>query len=331
MKIKIIKIIWGVLLISLGGIALANQLGFITFDLFAEQRAAIFFAMLSAVFFLSYILSGVRNWGWLFPALIFAALALTINPILEKRESPDIAFPFMLSIAIPFYVSFFLNRKQWGLLIPAWALTVLPIIPSLSERINPDLLGSLILYSIAIPFLVGYLVDQRRKWALIIAIIFGFIGIFPLLNTFIHGDIQGPVVMLLFTMAFFAIYSASKKNWWALIPSGIFSSIGLVALLNNLLPGYGYIMIGDHQIGVYRGMLFLGWAVTFGILWRLRASQPIGWAKYPAIGLLVTAVLAIVMGKDFEDFLPAVVLLVIGVVLVFAQFFKGRVTRQPTS
>jgi hypothetical protein len=208
---------------------------------------------------------------------------------------------------------------------------VLPIIPSLSERINPDLLASMFLYSIAIPFLVGYLVDQRRKWALIIATILGFIGIFPVLNTFIHGEIQGPVVMFLFTLPFFATYSASKKNWWALIPAGVFATIGLVALLNNLLPGYDYIMIGDYQIGVYRGTLFLGWAVTFGILWFLRASQPTDWAKYPAVGLLAASMLAFFMGESFDDFLPAVALLVIGVVMISAVFLKRGVIHQPTS
>jgi hypothetical protein len=331
MKTIIIKFIWGVILVSLGGLSLANQLGYINFDPFAEQRAALFFAMLSAAFFLSYFLSGVRNWGWLFPALIFAALALTINTIIKDPDSSIIAIPFLLSIAIPFYVSYFVNRKHWGLLILAWALTVLPIIPSLNERINPDLLGSMVLYSIAIPFLVGYLIDQRRKWALIIATIFGFIGIFPLLNIFIHGDIQGPVVMFLFTLPFFITFSASKKHWWALIPAGVFASIGLVALLNSLLPDYGYMMIGDYQIGVYGGVLFLGLAITFGTLWLLRASQPTDWAKYPAIGLLATSMLAVLTGKSFENFLPAIVLLVIGILIVLAQFFKWRVTHQPTA
>jgi hypothetical protein len=331
MKSTIIKIIWGIILISLGGLAIADQLGYVSYRLTTKQECEIVFAVISAAFFLTYFLSGVRNWGWLFPTLIFAALALTITGILNDDNSPIIAFPFLLSITIPFYVGFGLNRKQWGLLIPAWILTVIAVIPPLAERINPDLLGSLVLYSIAIPFLVGYLVNQRRKWALIIATIFGFIGLFPLINTFIHGDIQGPVVMFLFTLTLLAIYSASKKNWWTLIPSGIFASIGLVALLDYLFPYNAYILIGGYQIGVYRGVLFLGWAVTFGILWLSRTSQPTDWAKYPAIGLLVTSMLAILMGKNFENFLPAVILLVIGVVLVFAQFFKRKVTHQPTS
>jgi hypothetical protein len=331
MKAKIIKIFWGIILISLGTLLLAAALGYVNLDQLTAQDCALIFALFSAAFFLSYFLSGIRYWGWLFPALIFTSLSLTISPLMSSDSSPVIALPILFSIAIPFYVGYFLNRTQWGLLIPAWALTVIPIIPPLSERINPDLLGSMVLYSIAIPFLVGYLVDQRRKWSLIIATIFGFVGIFPLLNTFIHGDIQGPVVIFLFTLPFFAIYSASNKNWWALIPSGIFASIGLVALLNILLPGYGYFMIGDYQIVIYNGVLFFGLAVTFGILWLLRTSQPTAWAKYPAIGLLVTSMVAVLMGKNFENFLPAVVLLVVGVVLVFGQFVKSRITHQPSS
>jgi hypothetical protein len=331
MKANIIKIFWGVLLTFLGLLLLAAAMGYVSFDRVPARDAAIFAAFLSAAFFVSYFLSGIKHWGWLFPALIFAALALTISALMNGDSSSVMAVPFLLSIAIPFYVGYFLNRTQWGLLIPAWALTVIPIIPPLSERINPDLLGSMVLYSIAIPFLVGYLVDQRRKWALIIATILGFVGIFPLLNTFIHGDIEGPVIMFLFTLPFFAIYSVSKKNWWALIPSGIFASIGVVALLNTLVPEYGYIMVGTYQLVIYNGVLFFGLAVTFGILWQLRTSQPTAWAKYPAIGLLFTSVAAVLMGKNFENFLPAVALLTVGVVILSTGFLKRGKTHQPSS
>ncbi len=61
MKTKIIKIMWGVLLISLGGVLLANQLGYISFDPFTEERTAIFFAILSAAFSLTYFLRGMGN------------------------------------------------------------------------------------------------------------------------------------------------------------------------------------------------------------------------------------------------------------------------------
>jgi hypothetical protein len=331
MKSNIINIFWGVVLIALGGLFLADRLGYVNLELITSQGWGIIFAVTCAAFFLSYFLSGIRNWGWLFPALIFATLALTIGMILGNPDSSIIAVPFLLSIGIPFYIGYFLNRKHWGLLIPAWILTVVAVIPILSESINSDLVGALFLFATALPFLVVYLVNRQRKWALITGIVLGFIAIFPLLGSFLQGDIQGPVVMFLFALLFLIIYIVSKKKWWVLIPSGFFASIGLVALLDTLLPNHDYFLIGDLQFGVYTGVLFLGFAITFGILWLLRASQPTNWAKYPAIGLLIASILAFLMGKTFNDLIPGVVLLVIGIVMILMAILKRRGTHQTAS
>lgn len=331
MKGNIIKIFWGVVLIALGGLSLADKLGYVNLELITNQGWAIVFSVTSAAFFLSYFLSGVRNWGWLFPALIFAALALIINWALEDSSSPIIAIPILLSIGIPFYVGFLLNRKRWGLLIPAWILTVLAVIPVLAESINSDLIGALFLFGTALPFLVVYLVNRQRKWSLIAGVALGFIGIFPLLESIIPEEISGPAVMFVFAMFFFITYIISKKQWWALIPSGVFASIGVVALLASLFPTNDYFQIGKLEFGVYTGVLLLGFAATFGILWLLRGSQPTGWAKYPAIALLIASVLAFLMGNTFNDLIPAVALLVIGIYLILATVLKRRGTQQPTS
>jgi hypothetical protein len=315
----------------MAGLAIAEQLGYTTYGLYTAQVCTIIFAVISAAFFLTYFLKGKWNWVLLFPALIFAALALTISTILEDPDSPKIAFPFVLSLGIPFYVGYSLNRKRWRLLIPAWVLTITAILPLVSERINADLLAAFFLYSTALPFLIWFLADREREWALITAAVLGFFGSLPLVELVIHGDLLEPVVMFLFTLPFLAIYSASKKNWWALIPSGVFGSIGLVALMDYLFPYHAYITLGGLEIGVYTGLLFLGLAVTFGCLWYLRDSQPTDWARYPAISLLVTSVLGFLMGKSFEGFMPAVFLLVIGIVLLVAVFLKRKVARQPTS
>ncbi|MFZ0534582.1 MAG: hypothetical protein WAM09_15500 [Anaerolineales bacterium] len=331
MKRNIINIFWGVVLIALGGLFLADKLGYVNLELITSQGWGIIFAVTSAAFFLSYFLSGIRNWGWLFPALIFATLALTISMILGNPDSSIMAVPILLSIGIPFYIGYLLNRKHWELLIPAWILTVVAVTPILSESINSDLVGALFLFATALPFLVVYLVNRQRKWALITGIVLGFIAIFPLLGSFLQGDIQGPVVMFLFALLFLIIYIVSKKQWWVLIPSGVFASIGLVALLDTLLPNHDYFLIGDLQFGVYTGVLFLGFAITFGILWLLRASQPTNWAKYPAIGLLIASILAFLMGKTFNDLIPGIALLVIGIVMILIAILKRQGTHQPTS
>ena len=331
MKANIIKIIWGVVLIVLGGLSLADKLGYVNLELITSQGWAIIFAVTSAAFFVSYFLSGVKQWGWLFPALIFAALALTIGMIFENPDDSIIALPILLSVGIPFYVGFLVNRKHWGLLIPAWILTVLAVIAVLSDRIDSNLVGALFLFATALPFLVVYLANRQRQWALIVGVVLGFIGIFPLLDLFVQGDLSGPVVMALFALAFFIIFFVSRKQWWALIPSGVFVSIGVVALLDILLPSHDYFQVGKYQFGVYTSVLLLGFAITFGILWLLRASQPTNWAKYPAIGLLVASILAFLMGKNFSDIFPAIALLIIGVVMIIGAVLKRKTTPPPTS
>ena len=331
MKANLIKIIWGVILILLGGLVIAEQLGVLNVEQYTQQVCTGVFTVISAAFFLTYFLKGIRSWGWLLPALVFAALALTIGTILEQPDNPDIAFPFLLSLAIPNFAGYRLNRKRWGLLIPALVLTVIAGIVMLDNRINSDLLGAIFLYSIALPFLVGFLSDRRRKWALITATLLGFIGTFPLVELIIPGDIKGPVVMLLFTLFFLVTYFTSKKNWWALIPSGFFATIGLVALLDYLFPNSAYIYITGLHFGAYTSVLFLGLAATFGILWHLRSLHPTDWAKFPALGLLATSIGAFLLGKSFNETLPGVILLVIGVVMLLTVFIKRRVTRQPTS
>ncbi len=331
MKEKIIRIFWGVLLISLGGLSLADKLGYVNMDMITSQVWGIIFAAISAAFFLSYFLSGVRNWGWLFPALIFAALALTIRSILGNPDSPIVAMPILLSIGIPFYAGYLLNRKHLGLLIPAWILTVVAFIPALTERVDSNLIGTLFLYATALPFLIVYLVNRQRKWALITGVIVGIIGTLPLLDYLNNEDIMGSIVMFLFTLGFLVVYFVAKKNWWAIIPAGVFASIGLVALLGNLLPNQAYTYIGNYQIGIYSSVLFLGFAITFIVLWMLRTTHPTSWAKYPAIGLLIIALVAFLMGKGFENLLLAVIPLVIGVIIIAGAFKRKKITNQVDS
>ncbi len=331
MKTNIIKLMWGIVLIALGGFFLADTLGYLDLEVLAHHDWTIVFAASSAVFFLSYVLAGVRKWGWLFPALIFAALALVIGALVDNQDGTLIAMPILLSVGIPFYVGYLVERKHWGLLIPAWIMTVISVIPVLSESANSDLVGATFLFAIALPFLVVYLADRQHKWALITCLVLAFIGLFPLLEQILPDSITGPVVMFVFALFFAAIYFATNKSWWALLPAGIFSSIGLVALLDTLLPNNAYFMIGGLEFGGYTSVLLLGFAATFGILWLLRGSQPTAWAKYPAIGLLIASILAFLMWKTFNHLVPAITLLIVGAAMILGSVIKQRGSRQLTS
>ncbi len=69
-------------------------------------------------------------------------------------------------------------------------------------------------------------------------------------------------------------------------------------------------------------MLFLGLAVTFGVPWLLRKTQPTDWAKYPATGLAVLAVQFLILGSRFQETCLMSVMVAIVAMLMLALFTR---------
>lgn len=371
MRDKIVNIFWGIVLIAVAGLLLAQALGYIDFDLLSEQVWVLVFGIASAAFFLTYVLNGLKKWGWLFPAFIFAALAVTTWMAISGMEGSYLGTPILAAIALPFFVGYLLDRKAWGLLFPAFILTAVALTTLLVDNMESDWvsglvpvavalpffvaylldrkrrwalipgfvllvsgvvsvlgilgagewIGALVMYAIALPFLVVYLADRKKRWALIPAIIMGVLGTIPLVTALTSGDLTGLVTMLVFAVPFFVVFFWSKNNWWALIPAGIFATLALVLMLTLLLKESG----GSLE-GLFSAITFLGFAITFGALWLMRKDRPTGWAKWPAAGLLAAALLALVLGGRFQDFWPAIILLVIGVALLVTAFGRKKIT-----
>ena len=137
----------------------------------------------------------------------------------------------------------------------------------------------------------------------------------------ISSDVRGMGFLSMFALCFIYIASRSMKNWWAIIPGGIFASLSLVVALVILVPQEDYPVL-PHTLhwGVYSWVLFLGLAVTFGVLWLLRKTQPTDWAKYPATGLAVLAVQCFVLGARFQETYLITVLVAIGAMLMLGLF-----------
>lgn len=257
MKGKIIYIFWGIVFILAGGGVL---LGYIDFEHFTQQVRLGVFASASAAFILTYLLDGVRKWGWLFPALICAAVGWNSLRIGRPFDLLNPDWTILAALAIPLYIGFALNRKRWGLLIPAYILSVPALIEFSSEMIAGIYQGT---------------------------------GLYPTIPLIVA---QGVGQMLLLALPFFTIYFWSKKNWWALMPAGGFVSVELVNTLQIMIPNNQ-----NALTGVFSATLLLGLAATMGVLWLRRATQPTGWAIYPAAGLLVLAVAAFILGKGWVD------------------------------
>jgi len=192
---------------------------------------------------------------------------------------------------------------------------VITLLLALVDSIPGEMVATLVLLSIAAPFLVIFILDRRKKWALIPAFVLAAVGFIPLLSSAVPGEFIGAYIMFMISLPFFLLFFSSPDNWWALLPAGSTASVGLLILL----VGIGGPFLGGS---VPPGVMFLGLAATFWVLWLRRRSSGTEWAKYPAIGLAIFGILMIVLGGGMGYFWP--VLLILGGIAILILGFRSR-------
>jgi hypothetical protein len=309
MRKNITNIFWGVLLILLGGVALAQQLGYIDLNLLAPTTWVWISAGLGLVFLVGYFIAGLKEWGWLFPAFILEAIAVVIFWADTGVQETHLGAPIFIAVALPFVVAFLLDfRKNWWALIPAFACSVMAVLVIFMDELGSDALGALMMYAVAFPFLLVYLLNRSQRWALIPALATGAIGTLSLLNT--ANTWVSAIIILVISVPFFFVYFTRPRHWWALIPAGILASIGVNALLSN--PVFGKF----SETSIPGAVLFLGWAITFHALWRRRETLPTAWAQIPALIALIVATVLLVVSAFSEIGLIAL-LFIGGAALIF--------------
>jgi hypothetical protein len=319
MKVKWINLFWGIILIAAGALFLAQNLGYL--DQLELPVLMVVFAVVSLLFFVSYFIKGLREWGWLFPAFIFAALALVLWMQAQGIEGPWMGVPVLVAVALPFLVAFALSpRENWWALIPAWVMAVISAILIFAGEAQGEWIGALVLFSIGFPFLVVYLADRQNWWALIPAWTLLIIGLIVLLSTQVQGEWIAVLVLMGIALPFFVVYFRTRDNWWALIPAGVLTSSALSVFLAGLFGEQDSLLA---KPGVLTGVTFLGIAATFFVLWLQRASQPTDWAIYAAGVAAVVALVSLLFGASQVVF-PIAIIAVGILILYFA--FRSRKT-----
>jgi hypothetical protein len=254
-----------------------------------------------------------------------------------QELSDKTVFIIEIVASAAFVVTYFLaGTKKWGWLLPAFVLAGMAV--DLSTELYHTFLtqsnGVPIMIGVALWFLIGFMIDRRRWWLLILAYGLVIAAVETEINTILLPSIlrgqsvplllaysSGAGMMIMLALPFFVVYVVSKKSWWALIPAGAFTSIAAIILLPFLVPDEN-----NSQFGLYSGVLFLGLAITFGILWLRRKTQPTDWAKYPAAGLFVLSILAFILGDAWNalsDQTKAIGFAVASAVLFIAYFVNG--------
>jgi hypothetical protein len=250
---------------------------------------------------------------YIFWSVVFllAGIGLLTGYIDFRELSEKTWFIIEIVASASFVLTYFLaGTNKWGWLLPAFVLAGMAV--DLSSELYHTFLsqpnGVPILIGVALWFLTGFLIDRRRLGLLIPAYILIIAVVETEINTILVPDLlqgqseplllaytSGAGMMIMLALPFFVVYVLSKKSWWALIPAGILTSIAVMVALPVFVTD-------EHNthIGLYSGVMLLGSAITFGILWLRRKTQPTDWAKYPAAGLLVLSILAFIQGDAWN-------------------------------
>ena len=203
------------------------------------------------------------------------------------------------------------SRIFWGgLLILAGVLFLLDNMGliTIGEMIWAILLG---LGGIA--FLTVFITDRQHWWALIPGCTLVGISITLFLEFFWPeaGSVtSGLIILGSIGLAFLIIYLLNWENWWALIPAGVLLTLAVVAVLDEIYP--------KMDTG---SVFFVGLGLTFAALALL--PNPIGqmrWAFIPAVILIVIGIVMAAVQFPVLSVVFALALILVGVFFLLKAF-----------
>jgi hypothetical protein len=172
------QVIWGLALILLGGLLLAQNVGLIS-------ASVPFFAWVFSGLGVVFLLTALTNrsmWGTLFPGFVLLGLGAVIF-LSEGTSAPGnvVGAIFLGSIALPFWIVALMRRPEWWPVIPAGVLTTLAGVALLSDtRLGGQVVGAIFFLGLGATFALVRLLtlnDRRVSWAWYPAVILAGLGV----------------------------------------------------------------------------------------------------------------------------------------------------------
>jgi hypothetical protein len=172
-----------------------------------------------------------------------------------------------------FLVSFFVARRHWWRLIPAWTLLALAAMVGLStlDTVAPTVTAALLFAGLAISFAHVYLLNRALHWWALIPGGFLFVvGAVIALNDVLPLTFLGVLLFSGMGLVFCLIYVLGdrRQQRWALIPGAVLLIFGLFVLAGG----------GDQGNSVVRWWPLLLVAVGLWIGWQ-EARRGARWAQ----------------------------------------------------
>ena len=114
--------------------------------------------------------------------------------------------------------------------------------------------------------------------------------------------------------AFIGVYLSDRRQWWAIIPAGVMITLAVISVLDSLLSDLGS-----------GGLIFFGLGITFAVLALLPSEQgKMRWAWIPAIVLVVIGLLVTAAAEEMLVYLGPAALILGGIFILLRSFSSRR-------
>jgi hypothetical protein len=238
------RIIFGLLLIAGGGLALAQSMGLLNnaSDIF---WGGVFLA--AGLIFLTLLFGG--HWWASFPGFTLVALGALI--LLPKSLDEFGGALFLGGIGLSFWYVYFTDRTgRWWAMIPAGVLTALAVMVVVAARFE-EFGGAVFLGGIGLSFFAVYLTNRAERWWALIpgGVLVTLGGMTIAAERF--GEFQTAGFFFFGLAATFLLVAVlAGMNWayWPALVLGIMGFLGIASLLDVANYLWAVVLIG---VGIF--------------------------------------------------------------------------------
>ena len=174
------RMLWGIVLVVLGGLFLLRNLG--VWSGLDEVVFGAFFGGAGVVFVANYLRQPKTRWWSIIPGCVLLGLgSLILLSSFPGRLDEVIGGPlFLASISLAFLIVFFTDPTRWWALIPGGTMATVALV-ALVEELNVGIDGgSIMMFGLAATFGLLSLIKTpqgRLRWALIPAGVLAALGV----------------------------------------------------------------------------------------------------------------------------------------------------------
>lgn len=200
------------------------------------------------------------------------------------------------------------SRYFWGGILLIAGLILLLQALGLIE--SGDLMWSFLFALAGAVFLSAAIVRRENWWALVVSFLLFSIAILFALDYFtsqLAREWGGPIVFFAVGISFIIVYLINHTHWWAVIPGGVLVSMSVAIGLERFISEAAFF-----------GLFFLGIGVTFGVLALIPTSLgKMKWSIIPAGVLMLIGVVLMFVSGDVFRFIAAIGLILVGLYTLY--------------